>query len=183
MGEDMNAITAIMEWLDVVGQAAGGGGTINWEAVEAVGVLIGASFVFWQVRHINADLERIRAEQEEMRVEQTHKKWEALQWAMSLLDREDFNEVLNPSLKKGAEELLQRWNLVALAAEQKYLDSDLLFQAFGTELAGTYEKLVEKEEKEKVGPQCLDKLGQPEWAPARKMLKDAYEWRLKPQSR
>jgi hypothetical protein len=173
----MDVITAILEWLDVVGQTAGGGGTINWEAVEAVGVLIGASFVFWQVRHINADLERIRAEQEEMRVEQTHKKWEALQWATELLSRRDLNQMFNPGETEGPIETVKSLNVVGLAAEDGYLDRDLLFQVFGIELSRVYSELLDLQEKQAaIGRPGADALRRQRWASARTLLKDAYEW-------
>lgn len=131
--------------------------SIDWETAANISQVASALFVAIGGYLIIRQLRQIK-------IEERHKKWEALQWALSLFSRDDIYKMcksfseqephegslqLPPKATEIANRVIRGLELVKLAIEDGYLDTELYFTARGSALIDlTIENLIENAQHE-----------------------------------
>jgi hypothetical protein len=152
---------------------------MNWDAVAAVAqgvealvVLVGGIAIFYQLR--------------QFRTEQTHSKWEALRWALSVVTLDDINLILDTVLDvidwepnrfgKAFNQLMTGLSLVSAAIDDGYLEHDLFFQTRARDLSklGVNKLRTHPDLREKVLKKIETRIMEPQSPAASPSLCGAY---------
>lgn len=93
----------------------------------------------------------IRRQLKQMRLERTHRNWEALQWAIDLLEEEDLGAIIAMTEDTGdswrrLQWLNNRCSMILLAFEKGYLDDDAYFSIAAPVLV-TLRKAIDEDQR------------------------------------
>lgn len=110
-------------------------------ALATGAAVVAAGVAIYQSRTVKRNVKLVDNQLEQIRIDKTHRRFDALQWAMSLLLREEVDRMYSLVLNFERTEAEQHeisdlemrlrasLELIALAIEEGYLDQELFFKA------------------------------------------------------